>query len=167
MIHSDLAHAKPPTSPHPSSTSFESDLFSNLNALESLLAAAMDSDPEDEEHFLGSLDNNRRADRRHPFLAEMAVVLVTEPDLDGHSFKFVRGWTQNLSPGGVAFVTDEPIPPGRHLMLIQHPDYPSPKHCFLGTIVWERQSLSDWEYGAVIRPSFDSQESLAQIEFLA
>ena len=153
-----------PEKPAFSSPPIESEIFSNLDALESLLAAAMDPDVETEEHFLGTPDNNRRTGERHPFLAEMAVVLVGPPDDSGHCFQFVRGWTQNLSPGGVSFLLEQSIPTGRHLMLIQHPDYPSPKHCFLGTVVWERHSGDVWEYGAVIRPSFNTFDVLNSID---
>ena len=110
--------------------------------------------------FLGTTENNRRQDCRQPFLAELVVVLVTPPNELHQSFQFVRGWTRNLSPGGVGFVVSQKLPPGRHMMLIRHPDFQGLKHFFIGTILWEQQSGSDWEYGAAIRPSFSIHDEL-------
>lgn len=144
----------------PSVPAIDESLFANLAELDRLLESAGDFDQEADEVFLGTTENNRRKDCRQPFLAELVVVVVAPPNELHQTFQFVRGWTQNLSPGGVGFVVSQQLPPGRHMMLIRHPDYPGLKNFFIGTILWEQQSGSEWEYGAAIRPSFSIHDEL-------
>lgn len=136
----------------------EPEVFADLVALERLIDSALD--PDFDEEFLGQIDVNRRRDCRQPFLAELFVVLVTPRDADGRTMRCVPGWTQNLSPGGVGFVVSEKLPEGRHLMLIRHPDYQVPTLCFEGSLIWEEQLGSEWEYGAIVRPFFSTPDDL-------
>ncbi len=147
-------------SPSAASQLSEPSVFAEIAELKRLIDAALEPDPEENEVFLGTPEYNRRRDRRQPFLAELVVVLMAEPDDDGRTMRFVLGWTQNLSPGGVGFVVQEKLPEGKHLLLIRHPDYESPKVTFIGSLIWEQQSGSDWEYGAAIRPCFRTREEL-------
>lgn len=148
------------TQPATSSQPLEPSIFADLTELKRLIDAALEPDPELNDGFIGTEQNNRRRDRRQPFLAELVVVLLTPPGEDGRTMRFVPGWTQDLSPLGVGFVVPEKLPEGRHLLLIRHPDYDAPKITFIGSIVWEQQRGSDWEYGAVIRPSFSTHDEL-------
>ena len=102
---------------------------------------------------------DRRRDQRHPFLTEVVAVLelpvsdIKPPQV----FKFIRGWTLNLSPTGLGFVLTEELEADSVLLLISHPDYSYPQNCFNARIFRvEKTGESEWEYGALIRPLFQT-----------
>ena len=142
-------HSQVQASDHPVDTT--------LQEIERLLSLA-DASPDDTAFpLLPGL--NRRNDKRHPFLAEVLAVLTEADDSPASTsvFRTIRGWTTDLSPRSVGFVLPEELHVESLLLLINHPDYSYPRCCFSARIFRHSQSTDgDWEYGAVLRPMFDS-----------
>jgi hypothetical protein len=151
------------TSSEMSESNFDSHLIDStadetIEEIQQLLSEA-DSTPHDTA-FPDFPGLDRRADQRHPFLAEIVVVLPHAADSDEPfvAFRTIQGWTTDLSPRSVGFVLPEELQIESLLLLINHPDYSYPRCCFSARIFRHRQrSQEEWEYGAILRPMFDAE----------
>lgn len=98
-------------------------------------------------------DQQRRVDRRHPFLTEIVIVKFEPHESELEAFRFVRGQTLSLSRVGISFSANEEVMPGKYTALINHPNCAAPNHSFHVTVLWTRKSPDgeSWEHGGVLQ----------------
>ncbi|MBI1313546.1 hypothetical protein GC176_19825 [bacterium] len=139
----------------PTTARSASDVLQDLDRLDQLLTRANRSLDQSEFESDRLSTEDRRRDERRNLLTEIVIVRLDSGNTDagGGPIEFVRGQTLNLSVGGVAFVTEQPLIGDSHIALLRHPDFPVPRCCFELTLFRSQQLAGGrWEYGAVLRP---------------